>query len=160
MADKEFVINGVSRTTGHQSTLRIWAADEKAAEEQAVQRGVNVLTVEPATTIPGQRPFRPDDPDAGSSSSVGTFVLGLLVLIGVGLVLYVAPSLYGGTRTYFSSKTSTEALDKQLAPTRQAVLQSDLLVRYGIALGGLALTAVPGMALLRRMRGDSGEASE
>ena len=160
MADKEFVINGISRTTGHQSTLRVWAADEKAAEEQAGHRGLNVLTVEAATTLPGQKPFRPDDPNGGESSSVGTFVLALLVLIGVGLVLYVAPSLYGGTRMYFSTKKPTEALDKQLAPTRQAVLQSDLLVRYGIAFGGLALTAVPGMALVRRMRSGSGEASE
>ena len=160
MADKEFVINGLSRTTGHQQTLRVWAADEKAAEEQAVHRGLNVLTVEHAQLLPGQRPFRPDAPDAGVSGSIGTFIMGLLVLIGVGMVLYVAPSLYGGTRMYLSVKKPTDTLDKQLAPTKQAVLMSDLLVRYGIGLGGLALTALPGVALVRRMKSGSGEASE
>jgi hypothetical protein len=173
---QEFIINGVSRSTGHQATLRLRAEDEKAAEAEAQKHGVNPLTVQPVAAADAGPVASPDDPGVPSledgpapakRSLAALAVLLLLVAAGVGVLVYTAPKLYNRATDYYQDRKTAKAVDiqvKPISPTsgvptiqgaakeRQAIALPDLLVTSGITLAGLALVILPGVALKRRMR--------
>jgi hypothetical protein len=129
----EFVISGVSRTTGHLQTLRVRAADEKAAEAQAVQRGLNVLTVEPAPSSGGAEPppmqtvAALDDPSNSDvmRSGFSTPVLGVFILMGLALIVFTGGSLPARTKAYLAERDAAAApkpvVDVKVKPEAKGV---------------------------------------
>ena len=117
MRRPEFVISGVSRTTGHLQTLRVRAADEKAAEVMAVQRGLNVLTVEPAPSSGGAEPppmqtvAALDDPSNSDvmRSGFSTPVLGVFIALGIALIVFTGGSLPAKTKAYLAEREAAAA---------------------------------------------------
>ena len=133
MRTPEFVISGVSRTTGHLQTLRVRAADEKAAEAQAVQRGLNVLTVEPAPSSGGAEPppmqtvAALDDPSNSDvmRSGFSTPVLGVFIIMGLALTVFTGGSLPAKTKAYLAEREAAPApkpvVDVKVKPESKGV---------------------------------------
>ena len=178
MSVQEFIINGVSRTTSQQVTLRLRAEDQAAAEEAAQKRGLNVLNVQPveaADAGPSSEAVLTsleDGPARAPRSKAALAVLALLIVAGIGVLVFAGPRLYDRATVYFGKPAAPAVAIQVRTPPKpigipqaqeppsadaKLIVLPDLLVTCGIALAGLALVVGPGVALRRRLRPQSQE---
>jgi hypothetical protein len=100
---REIVITGILRASGERTTLRVRAADERSAGWAAIEKGIEVLSIEPsggrpAPTVPVSRPAPIPRPPVLARYPAWLTVPCLL--LGLVLAATAAPVLPGAARDF------------------------------------------------------------
>jgi hypothetical protein len=100
---REYVITGILRASGERTTLRVRAADERSAGWAAIEKGIEVLSIEPAGGRPGpslpvSRP--PPIPRPPVLARYPAWLTVPCLLLGLVLAATAAPALPGAARDF------------------------------------------------------------